>query len=68
MGLEDVALLSATHHSAPSLHFELHSVEGGLQEMDGAVVGIDDELAIGPLGVLVAPIKSSSANCSSTSS
>jgi hypothetical protein len=37
---------SATHHSAPALHFELDSVEGGLEEMDGAVVGVDDELAI----------------------
>ena len=38
---------------ATSLHFEPHSVEGSLQEMDGAVVGVDDELAIGPLGVFV---------------
>jgi len=38
--------------SVPSLHFELDCVEGGLQKMDGAVVGGDDEVAVGPLGVL----------------
>jgi hypothetical protein len=37
----------------PSLDFELHCVEGSLEEMDGAVVGGDDEVAVGPLGVLV---------------
>lgn len=37
----------------PSLHFEPHSVEGSLEQMNRAVVGIDDELAIRPLGVFV---------------
>jgi hypothetical protein len=37
----------------PSLHFELHSIEGRLQEMNGAVVGVDDELAIQPVRVFV---------------
>jgi len=37
----------------PSLHFEPDSVEGSLQEMDGAVVGVDDEFAVGPVGVFV---------------
>ena len=31
----------------------LLDVEGGLEEMDGAVVGGDDELAVGPVGVCV---------------
>lgn len=35
------------------LHFEPHSVEGGLQQIDVVVVGGDDEVAIGPVGVLV---------------
>jgi len=39
--------------STPSLHLELDGVEGGLQEMDVAVVGGDDEVAIGPFGLLV---------------
>jgi hypothetical protein len=48
------AKASASHRcAAPSLHFELHCVEGSLQEMDGAVVGVDDELAVGPLGIFV---------------
>ncbi len=33
----------------PSLRFEPPSVEGGLEEMDGTVVGVDDDLAIGGL-------------------
>ena len=37
----------------PSPHFEPHSIEGSLQEMNGAVVGVDDELAVRPLGVFV---------------
>jgi hypothetical protein len=37
----------------PSLEFEADSVKRSLEEMDGAVVCVDDELAIGPLGVLV---------------
>ena len=41
------------HHSIPALHFELDSVEGNLQEMDGAVVGVDHQLPIGPLGIFV---------------
>ena len=41
------------HHSIPSLHFELEGVEGGLQQMDGAVVGVDDELAVEPVRVFV---------------
>jgi hypothetical protein len=40
-------------NSASSLHFEPDSIEGRLQEMDGAVVGGDDEVAVGPLGVFV---------------
>lgn len=44
---------SAAHHNAPALSFELHCVETRLQEMDGAVVGVDDELATGPLGIFV---------------
>ena len=40
-----------TRHRIPALHFELDGVEGGLQEMDGAVVGGDDEVAIGPLRI-----------------
>jgi hypothetical protein len=55
---------SATRHSVPSLHFELYSVEGCLEEMDGAGVCVDDELAIRPIRLLSAPIRSSSANCS----
>jgi hypothetical protein len=39
--------------SAALLRFELDSVEGGLEEMNGAVVGVDDELAIQPVRVLV---------------
>jgi hypothetical protein len=35
------------------LHFELHGIDGGLQKMDVAVVGGDDELAITPRGILV---------------
>lgn len=31
-----------------SSSLESHSVEGSLQKMDGAVVGLDDELTIGP--------------------
>ena len=30
----------------PLLHFEPDSVEGSLQEMDGAVVGVDHQLAV----------------------
>lgn len=37
----------------PSPHFELGSVEGGVEEMDVAVVGMDDELAVRPVRVLV---------------
>ena len=37
----------------PPLHFELDGVEGGLEEMDGAVVGVDDELAARLLGIFV---------------
>ncbi len=37
----------------PSLDFELHSVEGSLEEMDVAVVGGDDEIAVDPCGVFV---------------
>jgi len=36
----------ATDHEATSLDFELHSIEGSLQEMDGAVVGVDHQLPI----------------------
>jgi hypothetical protein len=43
----------AKHHSALSQHFKLDCVEGGLQEMDGAVVGVDDEFAILPVGIFV---------------
>ena len=44
---------SSRDHSIPALHFELDGVEGGLQEMDGAVVGVDDELAIRPVRIFV---------------
>jgi hypothetical protein len=37
----------------PSLYFEPDSVKRSLQEMDGAVVGVDDELAIVPVRVFV---------------
>ena len=37
----------------PPLAFELDGVESSLQEMDGAVVGGDDEVAVGPLGIFV---------------
>ena len=37
----------------PPLAFELDGVEGGLQEMDGAVVSVDDELAVGPVRIFV---------------
>src|SRR4051794_15754530 len=37
----------------PSQHFELDSVEGGLQEMNGAVVGVNDELAVEPVRIFV---------------
>lgn len=33
-------------HNATSLHFEPHRIERSLQQMDGAMVGVDDELAI----------------------
>ncbi len=36
--------------NATSLRFELDSIEGGLHQMDGAVVGGDDEVAVGPRG------------------
>jgi hypothetical protein len=45
--------MNGSHRSFPSLDFELHRIEGGLEEMDGAVVGVDDELAGGPFGVFV---------------
>lgn len=44
---------SAADRSAPSLAFELDSVEGGLEEMDVAVVGVDNELAVAPGRILV---------------
>ena len=44
---------SATHHKVTSPHFEPHSVERSLKEMDGAVVGVDDELAIVPIRMFV---------------
>ncbi len=37
----------------PSPPFEANSVERSLQEMDGAVVGVDDEFAIVPVRVVV---------------
>jgi len=37
----------------PSPQFEPHSVEGCLQEMDVAEVGVDDEFAARPVGVLM---------------
>ena len=43
---------SATPHNSPSLHFELDGVEGSLEQMNRAVVGVDDELAIQPVRVL----------------
>ena len=35
------------------LHLELHRIERSLQQMDGAVVGGDDEVAVGPLRIFV---------------
>ena len=37
----------------PALKFELDGVEGGLQEMDVAEVGVDHQLPIGPLRIFV---------------
>ena len=37
----------------PGLHFELDGVEDGLEEMDGVVVGVDDELAVGPIRIFM---------------
>jgi hypothetical protein len=37
----------------PSLHFELHGVEGRLQQMDVAVVGVDHQFPIGPLRIFM---------------
>ena len=37
----------------PPLHFELDSVESSLQQMNVAVVGIDHQLAVGPVGIFV---------------
>ena len=34
-------------------HFELEGVEGGLEEMNGSEVGVDGEVAVGPLRILV---------------
>ena len=44
--------MNAVAKQLPSLHFEPHSVEGGLQQMDVVAVGGDDEVAIGrmPMG------------------
>ena len=44
---------SATHHNATSLHFEPDRIKRSLQQMNGAVVGVDDEFAIVPVGVFV---------------
>ena len=44
---------SAVHKRHPSLHFELYRIEGSLEEINVAVVGGDDEVAFGPLGVFV---------------
>jgi hypothetical protein len=38
---------------AMSLRFELHGVGDGLQKVDVAEVGGDDEVAVGPLGILM---------------
>jgi len=38
---------------APSLDFELDGVKGSLQQVNGAVVGGDDEIAVGPLRIFV---------------
>jgi hypothetical protein len=37
----------------PSLRFEPDRIKRSLQQMDGAVVGVDDELAVRPLGMFV---------------
>ncbi len=42
-----------THQSAPSLHFERDGVERSLQQMNRAVVGVDDKLAVRPVRVCV---------------
>ena len=44
---------SAAQLSITALDFELHRIEGGLGKMKRAVVSVDDELAIGPLGIFV---------------
>ena len=46
-------LYSAACCRAPSLAFELDGIESSLQQMDGAVVGGDDEVAVVPVGVFV---------------
>jgi len=38
---------------ASPLHFELDGVEGSLEQMDGAVVGVDHQLSARPLGIFV---------------
>jgi hypothetical protein len=45
--------MERTHSHVPSLDFELDRIERSLQQMDGAVVGVDHQLPIGPLGIFV---------------
>lgn len=42
---------SANHDIIPTPIFEIDSDEGGLLQMDGAVVDVDDEIAVGPVRV-----------------
>jgi hypothetical protein len=46
-----ISLTQSATHNAPSLHFELDGIKRSLQEMNGAEVGGDDELAAVPIGV-----------------
>jgi hypothetical protein len=50
--IKPVSVQSATRQLS-ALHFEPHSVEGSLQQMNRAVVGVDDEFAVRPFGVFV---------------
>ena len=51
--MHSVAIPESAVLYASSLHFELDGVEGGLQQVNGTVVGGDHQLAIGPLGIFV---------------
>lgn len=44
---------SAVQHSLTPQHFEPHSIEGRLQQMDAASIASDDQFAVGPLGIFM---------------